>query len=62
MSECQLYTQDYLQEDEDVCDVCTNVKKQDDLKEYDVDERGGTALVCTECQDTGWSEENDLDD
>lgn len=53
----QLYSQDTLQEDEDICDVCKNVRKHDELKEYDVDERGGTAIVCSECAQTGWAEE-----
>jgi len=53
----QLYTQDYLQEDEDVCDVCKNVRKHDELREVDTDERGGTATVCNNCIDKGWAEE-----
>lgn len=53
----QLYAQDYLQEDEDICDICKNVRKQTELKEYEVDERGGTALVCKGCERKGWYDE-----
>ncbi len=52
----QLYTQDYLQEDEDICDVCKNVRKHGELKAIE-DERGGTTLVCCVCIATGWAEE-----
>lgn len=58
----QLYTQDYLQEDEDICDICKNVKNHDDLEEVETDDRGGTAIVCKDCIREGWPEENDLDD
>lgn len=57
MSEYQLYTQDYLQEDEDICDVCGNVRPHSELEEVDADDRGGTALVCKECIAKGWAEE-----
>ena len=55
--EGEFYSQDYLQEDEDTCDVCKEVKKHNELKEVDVDDRGGTALVCSECIEKGWAEE-----
>ena len=49
--EFQMYSTDYLQEDEDLCDVCKNVRKHDELKEYD------GVLVCSECEQAGWPEE-----
>ena len=52
----QLYTQDYLQEDEDICDVCKNVRKHDELETVEVDERGGLANVCKSCIAKGWAE------
>ncbi|KKK81204.1 hypothetical protein LCGC14_2815850 [marine sediment metagenome] len=51
----ELYTQDYLQEDEDICDFCTKVKKHSELKEYD-GEKGGRVRVCDTCVATGWAE------
>ena len=53
----QLDTQDYLQEDEDMCDVCNNVRNHSELKGYEIDDRGGVALVCNECVERGWAEE-----
>lgn len=53
----QLYSQDYLAEDEDACDVCKNVRNHDELEEVEVDERGGTVLVCKDCIRKGWAEE-----
>ncbi len=53
----QLYTQDYLQEDEDICDVCKNVRNHAELQEVDVDERGGKVVVCKGCIEEGWPEE-----
>ena len=53
----QLYTQDYLAEDEDICDVCKNVRKHKELETVEVDERGGLVNVCKECIRKGWEEE-----
>ena len=48
--EFNLFSTDYIQEDEDACDVCKNVYKQDDLKEYD------GVLVCSDCEQKGAEE------
>jgi len=52
-----LYTQDYLAEDEDICDVCNNVRNHDELETVEADERGGLANVCKDCIAKGWAEE-----
>jgi len=57
MSEYQLYSQDYIGEFEDICDVCKDPKPIDEIEVYDIDERGGQAQVCRDCVDKGWAEE-----
>lgn len=57
MSEYQLYSQDYMTEDEDICDVCKNVRNVSELETVEVDERGGIVNVCKECIRKGWAEE-----
>ena len=54
--ESQMYSTDYLQEDEDICDICKNVRNTVDLKEVE-STNGGTVLVCSECEQAGWPEE-----
>ncbi len=54
--ESQMYSTDYLQEDEDICDICKNVRNTVDLKEVE-STNGGTVLVCSDCTETGWPEE-----
>lgn len=53
----QLYAQGYLQENEELCDICRNVRTIDALKEVEVDDKGGTVLVCSKCIEKGWAEE-----
>lgn len=54
--EFQMYSTDYLQEDEDLCDICNNVRKHDELKEVEAT-NGGTVRVCNDCIEKGWAEE-----
>ncbi len=50
-----LYSQDYLQEDEEICDGCKKVKKLDELTSCE------EAIVCKECEQTGWPEVEEKD-
>ncbi len=50
------YSQDYLLEDEDICDVCKNVRNHAELKTVEA-VSGGDLRVCDTCIADGWAEE-----
>ena len=51
----QLYTQDTLDNDHEICYLCDKIVHVDELEEVDVDAHGNKHLVCGNCIQNGES-------